>query len=204
MENLAMMHFDYFDITIAAIVVILGIKGFVNGFIREVFGLIGLVAGVYFASRLADTAAAFIDNNFLHLQQSALLKLLGFLAVLTMIWLGAVILGAIIAKLSNTSPNLLSRFLGFLAGGAKYFIVFALIVTALSNTQLVRDKLLHYVDQSVLYPYLIETGSRIIHLQNTAQQREQRENPAQNDHNRSDNNQTQTPSEESRDNKGLQ
>ena len=201
MENIAMMHFDYFDITIAAIVVILGIKGFVNGFIREVSGLIGLVAGVYFASRLSDTAAAFIDKNFLHLQQIALLKLLGFLAVLIMIWLGAVILGAIIAKLSNSTPNLLSRFLGFLAGATKYFIVFALIVTALSNTQLVRDKLLHYIDQSALYPYLVKTGSKLIYLKPAT---EAQSTPADKteDLNQSDTNRTQTPSESTTETKG--
>ncbi len=199
MENIAMMHFDYFDITIAAIVVILGIKGFVNGFIREVSGLIGLVAGVYFASRLSDTAAAFIDKNFLHLQQSALLKLLGFLAILIMIWLGAVIFGAIIAKLSNSTPNLLSRFLGFLAGGTKYFIVFALIVTALSNAQLVRDKLLHYIDQSTLYPYLVKTGSKLIYLKPATETQstsaDKREDLI---------NQPQTPPESATEAKGLQ
>ncbi len=165
MEGFSMMDFNYFDVTIAAIVLILGIKGFVNGFVKEVFGLIGLVAGVYFASRLSDTAAEFIDSNFLHLENSALLKLLGFLAILAMIWLGATILGAIFSKLSDSNPGLLSRFLGFLSGAAKYFIIFALIVTALSNVQLAKDKLQKYVHDSVLYPYLVKTGSLLIHLE---------------------------------------
>ncbi len=165
MEGFSMMDFNYFDVTIAAIVLILGIKGFVSGFVKEVFGLIGLVAGVYFASRLSDTAAEFIDSNFLHLENSALLKLLGFLAILAMIWLGATILGAIFSKLSDSNPGLLSRFLGFLSGAAKYFIIFALIVTALSNVQLAKDKLQKYVHDSVLYPYLVKTGSLLIHLE---------------------------------------
>ena len=160
-----MFDFNYFDITIAAIVLILGIKGFMHGFVREVFGLIGLVAGVYFASRLSDTAAAFIDSNFLHLENTALLKLLGFLAILVMIWLGATILGAIFAKLSDSNPGVVSRFFGFLAAAAKYFIIFALIVTALSHVQLAKDKLEKYVQGSILYPYLVKVGSRLIHLE---------------------------------------
>ena len=63
LENFSMMDFNYFDVTIASIILILGIKGFMQGFIKEAFGLLGLVAGVYFASRLADTAAAFIDTG---------------------------------------------------------------------------------------------------------------------------------------------
>ena len=160
-----MVDFNYFDITIAAIVLILGIKGFMNGFIREVFGLAGLVGGVYLASRLAGTAADFIDSHFLHLENAALLKLIGFLAILIIIWLSATILGSIFSKLTSASGlGFINRLLGFVAGGGKYFIIFALIVTALSNVALVKDNLEKHVANSLLYPYLIKTGSVIINL----------------------------------------
>ena len=165
MENFSMMDFNYFDVTIAAIVLILGIKGFMQGFIKEAFGLLGLVAGVYFASRLAGTAASFIDTNFLHLENESLLRLIGFLVILILIWLGATILGAIFSKLTSQSGlGFLNRLLGFIAGGGKYFLIFALIVTALSNVTLVKDNLEKYVKDSVLYPYLQEAGSYLINI----------------------------------------
>lgn len=165
MENFSMMDFNYFDVTIASIVLILGIKGFMNGFIKEVFGLMGLVGGVYFASRLADTAATFIDTNFIHLENPALLKLIGFLAILILIWSAATILGSLFSKLTNQSGlGFLNRLFGFIAGGGKYFLIFALIVTALSNVKLVKDNLEKYVSDSVLYPYLQEAGSYLINL----------------------------------------
>jgi len=165
MENFSMVDFNYFDIIIAAIVLLLGIKGFINGFVKEVFGLVGLVGGVYFASRLADTAAAFIDTNFLHLENVALLKLIGFLAILIVVWLGATILGAIFSKLTSASGlGFLNRLFGFIAGGGKYFLIFALIVTALSNVSLVKDNLEKHVKDSILYPYLKEAGSYLINL----------------------------------------
>jgi len=165
MENFSMMDFNYFDVTIAAIILILGIKGFMQGFIKEAFGLLGLVAGVYFASRLAGTAAAFIDTNFLHLENESLLRLIGFLAVLILIWLGATILGAIFSKLTSQSGlGFINRLLGFVMGGGKYFLIFALIVTALSNVTLVKDNLEKYVKDSVLYPYLQEAGSYLINI----------------------------------------
>ncbi len=165
MENFSMIDFNYFDITIGAIVIILGIKGFMNGFIKEVFGLAGLVGGVYFASRLSEKAATFIDTNFLHLENSALLKLLGFLAILIIIWLSATILGSILSKLTSASGlGFLNRLFGFIAGGGKYFLIFALIVTALSNVTLVKDNLEKHVQDSVLYPYLKKAGSSIINL----------------------------------------
>ena len=165
MENFSMIDFNYFDITIGAIVLILGIKGFMNGFIKEVFGLVGLVAGVWLASRLAGDAATFIDTNFIHVENTAMLKLLGFLAVLAVVWLGATILGSIFSKLTSMSGlGFMNRLLGFIAGGGKYFIIFALIVTALSNVTLVKDNIGKYVNDSVLYPYLLKTGASIIHL----------------------------------------
>jgi membrane protein required for colicin V production len=165
MENFSMIDFNYFDITIGAIVLILGIKGFMNGFIKEVFGLVGLIGGVYLGSRLSSDAAAFIDSNFIHIENSALLQLLGFLAILTVVWLGATILGSIFSKLSSVSGlGFINRLLGFIAGGGKYFLIFALIVTALSNVTLVKDNLEKYVKDSVLYPYLLKTGASIIHL----------------------------------------
>ena len=165
MENFSMMDFNYFDVTIASIILILGIKGFMQGFIKEAFGLLGLVAGVYFASRLADTAAAFIDTNFLHLENTSLLKLIGFLVILTIIWLGATIIGAIFSKLTTQSGlGFINRLLGFIVGGGKYFLIFALIITALANVTLVKDNLEKYVKDSVLYPYLKESGAYLINL----------------------------------------
>jgi len=165
MENFSMIDFNYFDVTISAIVLILGIKGFMQGFIKEAFGLIGLVAGVYFASRLAPDAAHFIDANFFHLENQSLLKLLGFLAILIIIWLSATILGSIFSKLTSQSGlGFLNRLLGFVAGGGKYFLIFALIVTALSNVTLVKDNLEKYVNDSILYPYLKKAGSYLINL----------------------------------------
>lgn len=163
--DFSMMDFNYFDVTISAIILILGIKGFMQGFIKEVFGLAGLVGGVYFASRLSDKAAIFIEANFFQLENTSLLKLIGFLAILIVIWLGATILGSLFSKLTNDSGlSFLNRLFGFIAGGGKYFLIFALIVTALSNVKLVKDNLEKYVSDSVLYPFLLEAGSTLIKI----------------------------------------
>ena len=161
--DFSMIDFNYFDVTIAAIILILGIKGFMQGFIKEVFGLLGLVGGVYLASRFAETAATFIDQNLLHLEDTNILKLIGFLAVLLVVWMLASMLGAVFSKLSSESGlGLINRILGFIVGGGKYFLIFALIVTALSNVKLVQDNLEPYFESSILYPYLQEVGSYLM------------------------------------------
>ncbi|MDQ7047559.1 MAG: CvpA family protein [Sulfurovum sp.] len=163
--DFSMMDFNYFDLTISAIILILGIKGFIQGFIKEVFGLAGLIGGVYFASRLSDDAAAFIETNFFQMENTSLLKLIGFLSVLIVIWSVATLLGSLFSKLTSESGlSFLNRLFGFIAGGGKYFLVFALIVTALANVKLVKDNLGKYVDDSILYPFLLEAGSYLIKI----------------------------------------
>lgn len=165
MENLSLADVTYFDMAIAALILLLAIKGFLHGFIKELFSLVGLVGGVYFASRLSEDAATFIDTNFLHLENASLLKLIGFISILIIIWLTATIIGAIIAKItSGKEIGFFSRVFGFVTSGLKYFLIFGLIFTALSNVQLVKDNLGKYVKDSILYPYLTTAGSYLINL----------------------------------------
>ena len=163
--NFSMMDFNYFDVAIASIILILGIKGLMQGFIKEAFGLAGLVAGVYFGSRLSDTASNLIDQHLIHIENMALMKLLGFLAILTLVWTGATLLGTLFSQLTNRSGlGAIDRLLGFVIGGGKYFIIFALIVTALSNVKLIQDNFQKYFDNSVIYPYLVEAGGYLIKI----------------------------------------
>ncbi len=161
----AALNYNYFDIIITAIVVILGIKGMINGFVKEFFGLLGLVGGVYIASRSADAAAAFIDKNFYHLDNQAALQLIGFVVTLVIVWAAALAVGSLFSSLTQASGlGPINRLFGFIVGGGKYFLIFALIVTALSNVTLVKDNLEKYVNNSVLYPYLKQAGSYLINI----------------------------------------
>ena len=163
--DMSTFDFNYFDAVISAIVVILGIKGMMNGFAKEFFGLLGLVGGVYIASRTAVAAGQFIDKNFYHMENAAALQLIGFVAVLAIVWIGAVAIGSLFSTLTQASGlGPINRLLGFIVGGGKYFLIFALIVTALSNVTLIKENLSKYVNDSILYPYLVKTGSYLINL----------------------------------------
>ncbi len=167
--DMSTLNFNYFDVVIASIVVILGIKGMMSGFMKELFGLLGLVGGVYIASRSADAAAAFIDKNFYHTDNATLLQLIGFVTILAIVWIAAVAVGSLFSSLTQASGlGFINRLFGFILGGGKYFLIFALIVTALSNVTLVKDNLEKYVNGSLLYPYLREAGSFLINIDPSA------------------------------------
>ena len=159
---------NYFDAIIGGLILILAFKGFLNGFIKEFFGLLGIIGGVYIASRLTDDISVFIYDNFLKIDNGATLKLIAFVSVLSIIWISSIILGAVFSKLSEMSGlGFVNRLFGFIVGGGKYFLIFALIITALSNVTLVQENLGKYVSSSQLYPYLKASGSFLINIDPT-------------------------------------
>ena len=101
----------------------------------------------------------------MQINNTALLNLLGFFIILIIIWFSITLLGVIISKLVTVSGlGFINRLFGFIIGAGKNFVIFALIVTALSNIAIVNNKLEKYVADSQLYPYLKETGSYLINL----------------------------------------
>ena len=94
-----------------------------------------------------------------------ILKLIGFLTILIAIWLVSNIVGSIFSQLASASGlGFLNRLFGFVAGGGKYFLIFALIVTALSNIALIKDNMKNYLQDSIIYPHLLTVGSYLINI----------------------------------------
>ncbi|EPD5732334.1 CvpA family protein, partial [Campylobacter jejuni] len=53
------MNFYWFDAFILGFTLLLGLKGIINGLIKEIFGLLGIIGGVFIASKYATQAAEF-------------------------------------------------------------------------------------------------------------------------------------------------
>lgn len=160
-----MEYFNQLDILIAVIVILMGIKGYIHGFFREFLGFVGIILGLYLASRLSTIMAIFISENITHIENKTLLTAVGFFAVLAIVWFSIISLGSILSKLSAASGlGFINNILGFVLGGGKYFIIFAVIITALSNVALLKEILYKYTNKSMIAPYLLSTGSYVINL----------------------------------------
>ncbi|MEJ2488489.1 MAG: CvpA family protein [Sulfurovaceae bacterium] len=128
----------YFDIIIGSIVLILGLKGLLRGFVNEIIGLLGLILGVFLGSRFNLVVADFINNNIYSFENDAILKLIAFMTILALFWWGAIAIG--------------------------YFIIFALITAALSNIEIVKSNFIPKIQKSILYEPLLKTGSYLINI----------------------------------------
>ena len=163
--NTSLTGLNGIDITIIVLVVLMAIKGLMNGFLREIFGFVGLIGGIFIASRSAALIAHAIDKNIFHLENFAALKLIGFLAVLALVWGLSVFIGNLVVGVTKEgSHSTLDRFFGFVVAGIKYFLIFSLIVSALFRSSLVKENMTQTIQQSKLYPTLEGVGSALINL----------------------------------------
>ena len=86
----------WFDIIVIALVLILGVKGIINGLIKEAFGLIGLIGGLVVASRFSDVAESFISKNIYKFENPSFLQFVAFIGLWLVFWL---VLGCFALKL---------------------------------------------------------------------------------------------------------
>lgn len=163
-----MQEIYWFDIFILGFTLLLGLKGVIDGLIKEVFGLIGIIGGVIFASRYSQEAANFISNNLYKIENESLALFAGFLIILVVFWIVCISLGSIISKLLKISGlGIFDRIGGFIFGSAKIFLVFSILVFCVSKIEFLNIKLENYTKDSFVYPMLKQTGSFIMNQEIT-------------------------------------
>lgn len=159
------MDFNYFDLVVAVIVLLLGLKGILNGFFKELFGLIGIIGGIFIASRVGTNVGTFLNDNIFHFESNAVVSFSGFLLTLALFWLAMVGLGHLFKKLGALSGlGAVDRIAGFILGSGKFFLIAAVIAYALNNIQAIRENISEPLEGSILFPVLVETGGVIMHL----------------------------------------
>lgn len=159
------MEINYFDLGIAIVVLLLGLKGIINGLFRELFGLIGIIGGIFIASRIGGVIGQAVSDSLFHFDSDAAIDLTGFLVTLALFWIIMIVLGMLFKKMSALSGlGVFDRLLGFVFGSGKFFLIASVIVYALFNIKTIRENLEPSMEGSILYPVMIKTGSHIMHL----------------------------------------
>ncbi len=154
-----------FDIISISLILILGIKGIINGFVKEVFGLVGIIGGIYFASRYAPEAGALIDMHVYKFGNQASMYLFGFIVILVIFWVSAIFLGHLIAHaLSLSGLSLIDKLGGFGIGSLKIFFVFSIFAVTLNNIEFVKSRIEPYTQKSIMFPLFSEAGHYIVKI----------------------------------------
>lgn len=160
------MEINYFDIIVSIVILFLGLKGIINGFFKEVFGLVGIVGGIFIASRLGDGVGTFLNDLIFNFENNSAISFTGFLIVLALFWLVMIGVGMAFKHLTLMSGlGPFDKILGFIFGASKFFFIAAVIAHAAYNIKAVKSALDETsLKTSVLFPILTETGSYIMKL----------------------------------------
>ncbi len=156
---------NLFDAIILAITLMLGIKGFFNGFIKEIAGLVGLIGGLFLASIYFHEAGIYINQYIFHIPNKSAIDLVGFIAVFVGFWLFSVFIGFLISKILKISAlGFFDSILGFIFSSAKFFILVSVILSLLYQVEFLKEKMKNYAKDSFIFPIMLKVGNEIIHL----------------------------------------
>ncbi|MFA5721174.1 MAG: CvpA family protein [Aliarcobacter sp.] len=159
MQDIAM-----FDIVIILITLFLGLKGLFKGFIKEVFGLLGIVGAIFIASRISLEVGNVVAS-VLNIENESTIKLLGFIISVIAIWFVIYSLGIIVSKIFSASGlGIFDRVLGFVFGAAKVFLIFSIIAYAINSIDSFKKSIDENFSNSIVIPHLISVGSYIMKL----------------------------------------
>lgn len=154
----------WIDIAVVAFTLILGVKGIINGLIKELFGLIGLIGGLVIATRFSDVAEKFINENIYKFDNGSMLQFVAFVSLWIVFWLICLLIGKFLAKmLALSGLGFLDRLGGFVVGSAKIFLTFAAVLAVASGTG-VNSLIEPYVKDSKIYPVLLSAGKWITNI----------------------------------------
>ena len=162
------MDYNYFDIIASIIILLLGLKGILNGFFKELFGLLGIVGGIFVASRLGNEVGQYLSDMIFKFENTSAINFTGFLVTLAVFWLFMILIGYIFKKLSKMSGlGPVDKLLGFVFGAGKFFFIAAIIAHAAYNIKAVKSSIDSSLDDSILFPVLVKTGGFIMKIDPT-------------------------------------
>jgi membrane protein required for colicin V production len=159
------VEYNYFDIIVSVVILFLGLKGIINGFFKELFGLLGIIGGIFIASRVGDDVGEYLSDLIFNFSSHAAVTFTGFLVTLAVIWLFMVVVGMLFKKLSSMSGlGIFDRILGFVFGASKFFLIAAVIAFSVYNIKAMRSTIDSTMKNSFMFPILVETGNFIMKI----------------------------------------
>jgi membrane protein required for colicin V production len=136
---------NWLDIVLVVILILSAIIGIFKGLVKQVIGLVAVIAGLVLASLYYEGAAgifeAFIKNRLLS-------NFLGFLLIFVLVLIAGGILGHLITKAMKGPLAIVNRLFGGLFGAVKGVLICGILVFALFTFRVAKPAL----ETSVLAP----------------------------------------------------
>jgi len=159
------MDFNIFDAIVISITLILAIKGYFSGIIKEIAGLVGIGAGLFLGSMYYTQAGNYINSSIFKISNESAINVVGFVAVFVITWLVVILIGMFFSKILQVAKlGIFDRLGGVVFSAGKFFVIVSVVVTMLSQIDALKSTLAKYQKNSVMWPIMNKVGQTLIHL----------------------------------------
>ena len=146
---------NWLDIVLVTIMIITAIVGIFKGFVKQVIGLVAVLAGLVLASFYYEPAAALFET---FVKNELLSHFLGFLLIFVLVLVAGAILGHLVTKAMVGPLALANRLFGAAFGFIKAVLICGIIVFALVSFEIAKPAL----GTSVLAPICLGATRAVI------------------------------------------
>ncbi|MDD7567333.1 MAG: CvpA family protein [Helicobacter sp.] len=123
-----MEHISYIDLCLFVLIVLLSVKNVYQGFIRSFSSFLGLLFGVFLATRFCKESSSVLSTYFFDLSPQ-INNIIAFIVVTTIVYLVSMLVGEVVARyFQNTLIKKLDKSLGLIFGFCKSFVFLSVIV----------------------------------------------------------------------------
>lgn len=158
------MELTTIDFIVIGLILFLGFKGFITGFMHELFNLIGIIGGFALATRVNDKVGEFINENIYPLPSESTIGLVGLIATLIGVWILVSFLSYMFKNEEDDEISFLSRVFGYIVSVIKYSAIVGLIFIAINKSDYLSKNLIKNAKDSKTFPVLLDVGEKLLNL----------------------------------------
>ena len=148
---------NWLDIILLVILILTAIIGIFKGLVKQVIGLVAVIAGLVLAALYYEGTAGIFDT---FIKNTLLSNFLGFLFIFVVVLIAGGILGHLITKAMKGPLALVNRLFGGVFGAVKGVLICGILVFALFTFQVAKPAL----ETSVLAPACLGITRATINL----------------------------------------
>ena len=151
--------FSIFDTIFFIALLIAAISGYIKGFVRQLIGLTGIIAGTYFAYKLASVSTNWWHGSF----DERAVRIIVFSVLAILFYFLAFWLAKMLDKLLKMAMlSWINRLLGLVFGMLKIIIIFSALSFAIHFLKLTGIEILKSdIGKSKIYTHLIYTANMV-------------------------------------------
>lgn len=153
-----------FDIVIIVVVVFLGLRGFLSGFLKELASAIGVIGGIYLSAKFSHFISKFLSDKITFFAHSETTNFVSFMIGLIIFMILSkyiiMVLANVIFKYEGLSS--IDRFGGIIMSLIKNFVFISIVVFSFSNIDFIKKGTAKYVQGSKVYPISMKIGAKLV------------------------------------------